>query len=225
MLRKSLVFITIVSLTVLFIGCKQGEVNTSLYVGDLKEIVDEKKENQPYKLTTELVFPVPGEKWFKNNKSKIQDILSKYFGNYTKFKVASSGMDTMVTTNIKLPLYSEGPDKGYSLVNLYVRQVKSKNVNVLTFKINRDRLSQLENEFDRTFMVGTFDLNNFNFNFTLRNDLREKFKFKVENCYVDGTPNPFLVEYKMDPRSNKEITLSSLIVNFSKLQDAEIIVY
>ncbi len=205
-------YLVLICVMFLFLfGCKQGEVTTPIYVSDLDRIQDEFK----FTAETTLKFPVPSKKWIndRNNRNKVTNLLDKYFNNYEgSLDVVSTGMSTMVETTVNVPIYNynkikKGKDPDYPLLSYGVFHDMKGDDGIVIILNHYDKF---KNDFDSTFMMADFDIQDFDITINLRNDNRDKFKYTIGSCYIDNTAVPYKTEIELEGRNDHTIVMSKV---------------
>lgn len=219
-------YLVLICVMFLFLfGCKQGEVTTPIYVSDLDKIQDSFKFNAE----TTIKFPVPSEKWIndRNNRNKVTNLLDKYFNNYEgSLNVVETGMSTMVETTVNVPIYNynkikKGKDPDYPLLSYGVFNSPKKE-GKSAILIILSNYKEFENDFNSTFMMADFDITNFDITVNLRNDSREKFKYRAGSCYINNQATPFKTDVELEGRSEHSIVMSQVYsINFPYYSDKE----
>lgn len=208
--------IVVVFLIILFItGCKQ-EVSSTLFIGDVLEVVSGKS-----KLSSlgNVKFEMPTEKTCQEKMEKFSRVIAPFFNNINKSQCITEGMDTFFYANFDLPVvlaigngqFSDNYKGGVAL-QLYQKD----NIYSIYISMKTTLLSALDNDLRQEFMGGGgVDAKEMTVDIAINNDTRDSYILSSEGVFLDGNAiSPlFYQRTKLGRRSESVISLSNVAIS------------
>jgi len=202
-------FIWVLLLCSSIVGCKP-EVSTTLYAGDVLEVINGESE---LSVPIQMKLPIMSADQCEDDKSKMMPPLQRY-GNNVRFvqcETVSGEMHDFLVTKmdahiVQKDLYKE--DQSFGMFGIVVSKDSNDDITIefVTTKFTEDAVAAI----DKQYVMQSVTLDDISLMVTFNNDTRSPVFFEIDGSFVNGQPIDAPTRFKLSRREEIEVIPSNV---------------